>query len=431
MDKKTILIIEDDEKNTKLMRVILEREGYRILSAIEARAGIDMAREHKPFMVLMDIQLPGLDGLSATRMIKLDSATKDIPVVGVSAHAMEEDIAKALKAGCDGYITKPIDVHSFMERISDAIMNKDQKRARSDEFAVANTKRILVVDDNPLNVKLFSSKLEREGYEAIPAYDGREALAKVLEKKTDIVLLDLMMPVMDGFEVLEKLKSNPQTKNIPVIIITALNEAEERLSQLEAKADELLAKPVSTAELLMRVKSMLHLREIKDRLDERKNQLSSVPALEYKKQESLDSDREPLILLVEDEDKDAKLIATYLSDTPYELKRARNGEDAFSMLEKEKADIILLDILLPDIDGFEICRRLKSSEETKGIQIIAVTNVSDLEDMERSMELGMDEYLIKPVNKQELRIRIKACLSRKQYIEQIESSSEEMVEMHE
>ena len=431
MDGKKILIIEDDEKNTKLMRVILEREGYRILSTTEARSGIDMAREHRPFLILMDIQLPGLDGLSATRMIKLDPVTRDIPVVGVSAHAMEEDIEKALKAGCNGYITKPIDVHSFMERISEAVMKKDQKCARPGDVSTARTKRILVVDDNPLNVKLFSSKLAREGYETVPAYDGREALARVLEEPTDIVLLDLMMPVMDGFEVLEKLKSNPKTKNIPVIVITALTEAEERLNKLEAKADELLAKPVSTIELLMRVKSMLHLREIKDQLDERKDQLTSVPALEYKKQESSGSEKEPFILIVEDEDKDAKLLATYLADTPYKLKRARNGKEAFTIIEKKKVDIILLDILLPDIDGFEICRRLKSSKETEDIQIIAVTNVTELEEREKSMEVGMDEYLIKPVNKQELRIRIKACLNRKAYAEQIQSSSEELAKMYE
>ena len=418
-------------KNTKLMRVILEREGYRILNTTEARAGIDMAREHKPFLILMDIQLPGLDGISATRMIKLDPATKDISIVGVSAHAMEEVIEKAMKAGCDGYITKPIDVHSFMERISEAVMKKDQKSARPDNDSMTKTKRILIVDDNPLNVKLFSSKLANEGYEIVPAHDGREALARVLEEPADIVLLDLMMPVMDGFEVLEKLKSNPKTKNIPVIVITALTEAEERLDKLEAKADELLAKPVSTVELLMRVRSMLHLREIKDQLDEKKNQLSSVPALEYKEQESPDLEKEPFVLLVEDEDKDAKLVATYLADAPYKLKRARNGKEAVSIIEKKKVDIILLDILLPDTDGFEICRRLKSSEETENIQIIAVTNVTDLEEREKSMELGMDEYLIKPVNRQELRIRIKACLNRKAYAEQIQSSSEELVKMHE
>ena len=113
------------------------------------------------------------------------------------------------------------------------------------------------------------------------------------------------------------------------------------------------------------------------------------------------------------------------------MKRARNGKEAVSIIEKKKVDIILLDILLPDTDGFEICRRLKSSEETENIQIIAVTNVTDLEEREKSMELGMDEYLIKPVNRQELRIRIKACLNRKAYAEQIQSSSEELVKMHE
>ena len=428
MSNKTILIIEDDEKNTKLIRAILERENYSIISTTEANSGIELAKRHKPFLILMDIQLPGLDGLSATKIIRNDPILKDIPIVGVSAHAMEEDIQKALEAGCSGYITKPIDVHSFLQTMKEAVMKNAKESARPKEAIERISKKILVVDDNPLNVKLFSSKLKREGHETIPAYNGRDALVKIMEEPIDIVLLDLMMPVMDGFEVLERLKSNPTTRNIPVIVITAMNEAEERLNKLEVKADELLAKPVSTVELVARVRSMLHLREIKDALDMRREKLSSVKALTYSEEASVDFGRDISILMVEDEDKDAKIIEKYLSDLPYTLKRAKNGQEAFSLIEKGKVDVILLDIMLPDIDGFEICRRLKSSDETKDIQIIAVTNISDLDQKERSVEFGMDEYLIKPVSKQELRIRVKVCLNKRIYSERVNSSVEDPAE---
>ena len=306
-------------------------------------------------------------------------------------------------------------------------MGKGKDSARTKGIAESKTKRILVVDDNPLNVKLFSSKLAREGYDTVPAYDGREAIAKVIESKIDVILLDLMMPVMDGFEVIEKLKSNQETKNIPVIVITAMSEAEERLNKLEAKADELLAKPVSTVELVMRVRSMAHLREIKDYLDTKKAELSAVPALEYSEDLRDDVDKEPNILMVEDEDKDAKIVATYMADLPYRLIRARDGDEALAIIEKEKIDVMLLDIMLPGIDGFEICRRVKASEETRDIKIIAVTNVTDLENREKSLAMGMDEYLVKPVNKQELRMRVKACLSRKFYLDEINSGSKEAV----
>lgn len=379
-------------------------------------------------MILMDIQLPGIDGLSATKIIKNDPMTSGIPIVGVSAHAMEEDIQKAFQAGCSGYITKPIDVHSFLQTMKEAAMKKTNESARGKEEIKALPKKILVVDDNPLNVKLFSSRLKREGLETIPAYNGRDALAKILEEPIDVVLLDLMMPVMDGFEVLERLKSDQSTKNIPVIVITAMNEAEERLNKLEAKADELLAKPVSTVELVIRVRSMLHLREIKDQLDERRKKLSSVQALGYSEGSHGDLMKTASILMVEDEDKDAKIIEKYLSDLPYDLRRARNGKEAFSIIEHEKVDVILLDIMLPDIDGYEICRRLKSSDATKDTQIIAVTNINDLDEKERCLELGMDEYLIKPVSRQELRIRIKARLNLRLYADRVKSVYEEPVE---
>lgn len=425
MDNRTILIIEDDEKNTKLIRAILERENYEVISTIEARSGIELARKHRPFLILMDIQLPGIDGLSATRIIKSDPKIGGIPIVGVSAHAMEEDIKKALQAGCSGYITKPIDVHSFLQTLKEAVMKESKESARKNAGLTGLPKKILVVDDNPLNVKLFSSRLEREGLEAIPAYNGREALAKIMVEPIDVILLDLMMPVMDGFEVLEKLKSSQSTKNIPVIVITAMTEAEERLNKLEAKADELLAKPVSTMELIIRVRSMLHLREIKDQLDERREKLMTVPAIGYCKSSRKESERRASILMVEDEDKDAKIIEQYLSDLSYELKRARNGQEAFALLEEEEVDVVLLDIMLPDISGFEICKRLKSSEATKDIHIIAVTNVNDLDEKERSLELGMDEYLVKPVSKQELRIRIKTGLNLRRYAMRVNSAKEE------
>ena len=116
-DNRRILIIEDDEKNTKLIRAILERENYEVISTTDARSGIELIREIRPFLILMDIQLPGLDGLAATRQIKNDPSIGGIPIVGVSAHAMEEDIQKALRAGCCGYITKPIDFNNFMKVI--------------------------------------------------------------------------------------------------------------------------------------------------------------------------------------------------------------------------------------------------------------------------------------------------------------------------
>lgn len=118
MTDKTVLVIEDDHMNMKLVRTLLSMGGVRVLEADNAETGISLAREHRPNLILMDLQLPGMDGLCATRMIRGDAATADLPVVALTAFAMHGDNEKALEAGCNGYLTKPIDTRSFLETIT-------------------------------------------------------------------------------------------------------------------------------------------------------------------------------------------------------------------------------------------------------------------------------------------------------------------------
>jgi len=117
MKRKTVLVIEDNEMNMKLVRVLLQMGQYDILEAADAESGIPLARANKPDLILMDIHLPGMDGLSATRIIKQDPALKQIRVIALTSYAMEGDEKKAIEAGCDGYITKPIDTRTFLDTI--------------------------------------------------------------------------------------------------------------------------------------------------------------------------------------------------------------------------------------------------------------------------------------------------------------------------
>ena len=125
MENKTVLVIEDNEMNMKLVRTLLAIGKYRVLEAIDAEAGILLAREHRPDLILMDIQLPGIDGLSATRIIKNGAALKDIPIVALTSYAMEGDEEKAAEAGCVGYIPKPIDTRDFLGTISRFFMHDE------------------------------------------------------------------------------------------------------------------------------------------------------------------------------------------------------------------------------------------------------------------------------------------------------------------
>ena len=279
--------------------------------------------------------------------------------------------------------------------------------------------KILIVDDDPLNVKLTAARLPGDCYETLRAYNGQEALEKVDKYSPDIILLDIMMPGMDGYAVTRKLKNNPDTRDIPVILITALDGTDDKVKGLEAGADEFLNKPVNTAELTARIRSFLRLKQYQDQLKVRtpSQQLFSTPEQEKKYiQSTFDSQS---ILLVEDNDKDVRLIQGYLNGEGYKLSLARDGEETLSRVRGEKVDLLLLDILLPGIDGFEVCRRLKEMDQTRDIQIVVITCLRDLKSKIKGLELGIDDFLVKPINKFELQTRLKALLKKKKYLDRL------------
>lgn len=292
---------------------------------------------------------------------------------------------------------------------------------------MSSKRRILIVDDEPLNVKLLAALLSGENYETILAFSGEEALGKINAESPDLILLDIMMPNMDGYEVTKRLKNNPNSRDIPVILVTALDGADNKIKGLEAGADEFLNKPVSTPELLARVKSLLRLKKYQDQLKTRSQSRNFFTAATGEKRPIQNTIDLPTILLVEDDKKDAKLIQSYLHGEPYQIKLVKDGEETMSCVQREKIDLIVLDILLPGIDGFEVCRRLKKKEQTRNIQIVAITSLRDLESKIRGIELGADDYLVKPINRHELGVRVKALIKKKAYLDSLHEGYESAV----
>lgn len=286
---------------------------------------------------------------------------------------------------------------------------------------------ILIVDDDPLNLKLLDAQLSSVRYETILAEDGYTALEKAKTENPDLILLDIMMPGLDGYEVTERLKENQATKDIPIILITALDETEDKIKGLECGADEFLNKPVNTSELLARVKSLLRLKLYKDQLKSRKQSQRILTETKDIEEQSEKRVNLPAILLVEDDEKDVRLIQNYLQGETYRLDVAKTGEEAMSFVLRQKIDLILLDILLPGMDGFEVVRRLKDSEAAKNIQIVAITNLQDMQSKIKGIEIGVDDYLIKPINKHELKARVRALVKKKAYLDTLHDSYETAV----
>jgi two-component system cell cycle response regulator len=413
MEQKTVLVVEDNDLNKKLVKTLLTISNYHCLEAGSAEEGIRLAKSHRPDLILMDIELPGMDGLTATRIIRNDHGTREIPILALTAYAMDGDEAKAREAGCDGYITKPFEVRVFSETVH---RHLSMRPTLSPSGKTAGGHRILIVDDEPLNVKLTGARLASKGYRIFSASDGNQALEIVHRERPDLILLDIMMPGRDGYEITRILKQHPEYQDIPIILVTALDGEDDKKRGLDAGADEFLNKPVNYTELEARVLSLIRLKQYQEQLGTRKASESLMVKTGEEPSSPLQEEL-PVVLLVEDDEMEARLMQACLSDLSCAVRRVRDGKEALEAVAREKVDVMLLDIVLPNMDGFEVCRRLKEKEETLPVQIVMVTSLNDLQDKIRGLEVGADDYLVKPLNREELCARVRSLIRKKGYLD--------------
>jgi CheY-like chemotaxis protein len=212
----------------------------------------------------MDIQLPGMDGLEATALLKQDDATRAIPVIALTALAMKGDEQRIRAAGCNGYIAKPMAYRPVPGRRREPAGGS---REAPTELARLPA-RVLIVDDEERNRRVLEAMLAPEGLDLVSAGNGEEALALLAAKPPfDLILLDVVMPGMDGYEVARRVKRNPATTNIPIIMVTAHDTRDDRMLGLSAGAEDFLTKPVDRTELCLRVRNLLRLKAYGDYYD--------------------------------------------------------------------------------------------------------------------------------------------------------------------
>jgi two-component system, cell cycle response regulator len=413
MKTTTVMVVEDNPLNMKLVRSLLKLNGYQVLEAEDAELAIRLAAAHQPDLILMDIQLPGMDGLEATRIIKSQEESREIPVVALTSYAMSGDEQKAREALCSGYITKPIDTRKFIDTIKGFINNSESVTQPLPKKERSGKPRILIVDDEPLNIKLLNGKLPEGKYETLSCTSGIEAIRIATQEEPDLILLDVMMPDMDGFTVSRLLKEKATTRGIPIILVTALDGLDNKLKGLETGADEFLTKPVNTIELLSRINSLLRLKQYRERLSLHNQSEKSFNASAGQADKPEESFFPAKILIVDDDEKDSQIFKSFFKDRNYDLEWVKSGEEALDLVLWKDFDLILLDVLLPGLDGFEICSRLKNAARTRDIQIILVTCLPELTNKIKGIELGADDYLIKPINSRELQARTKVLLDKK------------------
>ena len=276
----TILLVEDTPANLALASKLLRAAGQDVLTAETAAGGIALAREKHPDLVLMDLGLPDMNGWDALREIRSNEDTAALRVIAFTAHAMVGDRARVLKAGFDGYLSKPIDFATFADSVDqllkveaapqvDAVAPATQITApRATPRVSMGRERplILAVDDEPANLALLRKLLRHQGYDVVEAANGRAALDAITDHLPDLVCLDVMMPDLDGIEVCQQLRHQAEHVGLPILLVTALNRPEDKARGLEAGANDFLSKPFDEIELAARVRSLLRTKALQDRL---------------------------------------------------------------------------------------------------------------------------------------------------------------------
>jgi two-component system cell cycle response regulator len=418
MDHRTVLLVENDPLELKLLRSILRLGGYQVLEASDAETGLERAAEHLPDLVLMDLRLPDSEGLEATRRLKGDPRLAQIPVIALVPRTDAGTAERALEAGCLTHLPTPVDTRTFLPTL--ARYFKGDQRAPSEPQRVQipeGKKRVLIVDDEAINLKLLAAKLPGDQFEIHTADGGIEALEQVAACRPDIILLDILMPDIDGIEVTRILRTDARYANIPVLLITALNGLDDKVEGLEAGADDFLNKPVNTGELLARVKSLIKLSRYREQLEIRRQagQPFVVPGggAAARDQEA----NGPRVLIIDPHQGDAARLESLIHEGQVHL--AHSGRQALEVAAAELLDLIVLELDLPDIKGLDLCHRLKTADRTRHCQLFVVTRREDRETRIASFEAGADDYLIKPVHGAELVSRARSLLRKKRYLDRL------------
>ena len=289
------------------------------------------------------------------------------------------------------------------------------------------TARVLVVDDILSNVKLLEAKLTAEYFEVVSAYNGVDALARIAEHTPDIVLLDVMMPGMDGFEVCRRIKANPKSAHVPVVMVTALDQPSDRVAGLDAGADDFLTKPVDDAALFARVRSLVRLKMMTDELRMRETTGQSMGLLDAT--DTLqDANPTGRILIIEDRPESVAWFAGALQPA-HEIASVETFEEALVRVRGGDYDLIVVSLGMRGFDGLRLCSQLRSLPEARNVPILVVVSDGDRRKLTQALEMGVNDYLTRPVDRNELVARVRTQLRKKRYADRLRHNVQLSLEM--
>ena len=285
--------------------------------------------------------------------------------------------------------------------------------------------RILVVDDIEANVRLLEAKLSAEYYQVLTAYDGPTALALAAAERPDIILLDVMMPGMDGFEVCRRLKDDALTRHIPVVMVTALDGRNDRVAGLEAGADEFLTKPIDDLMLFSRVRSLTRLKTIMDELRQREDSGRRLGVIAGAAERLGGGGGR--VLVVDDNERQAQRMAAELAVDHRPV--VETDPEKAQLAARGPVDLMIVNANSKSFDGLRFAAMLRSDEATRNVPILAVIDPDDRAKMVKALEIGVNDLLARPIDPQELAARVRTQIKRKRYTDFLRSNLDYSLEL--
>ncbi|SEQ49840.1 response regulator receiver modulated diguanylate cyclase [Devosia sp. YR412] len=279
----------------------------------------------------------------------------------------------------------------------------------------------MIVDDIPTNVRLLEARLSAEYYDVVTASSGPQALEIMETSDVDIVLLDVMMPDMDGFEACRRIKANPRTQHVPVVMITALDQPSDRVNGLDAGADDFLTKPVDDVQLMARVKSLARLKSLTDELRARAVTGQQIAIEDAIRQMDKINTTGGSILIVDTDQRHGERIAQYLTPE-HDVDILTQPADAVFQVTGKHYELALVAMSLTDFDPLRVCSQIRTLEHTRNLPIILVADEADKPRVVRALDLGVNDFISRPVERNELAARVRTQIRRQRYAMELRQS---------
>jgi len=381
---RTVLVIENDQNFAKVLLDMAHDKGYKAVVELDGEAGLKAAREIRPDAITLDIDMPGMDGLEVLDRLKRDPETRHVPVHIISG--VEEKHA-GLNAGAIAFLAKPVSKEAL-----------DAAFARISAFIDTVPKSLLVVEDNETQRQSIVELIAHDDVEITAVGSAEEALSKLHEKHFDCMVLDLGLRTgdMSGFDLLEKVKSDPDNHDLPIIIYTGRELSPEDETKIKKYAETIIVKDVKSPERLLD-ETALFLHRVEARLPEQKRKM-----LEHLHDaDSVVAGKK--VLVVDDDVRNIFSLTSMLEDHGMVVRFAENGKQAIDQLKKDQnVDAVLMDIMMPEMDGYETTKAIRAMDQFKALPIIALTAKAMKGDREKCIAAGASDYITKPVDTEQL-----------------------------